>query len=247
MATEPIATRSYDVYALKLLRRHDPTALGRRDITKLETLSRVSQAARDNFATKGYDLTTMHDIASAAGIAVATLNLYVASKQDLIVLLFIELLAEPIECDLAPAGPEIGPWAAPPALTQELIAMVAPIYRACASDIGLSRILLRENMFSDATDHVHEARRLRGVLVRRMGDLLRQRQTHGAFDRTLDIEFAARAVFLLLFAAIRTWIAGAQPLAETGLADLRRMLTLLVDGMATEKRGKAEVDQVDKI
>ena len=50
---------------------------------KQETRDRISEAAHNLFATKGFDATTTRDIASRAGIAVGTLFNYFASKEAL--------------------------------------------------------------------------------------------------------------------------------------------------------------------
>ena len=59
-----------------------------------------------------------------------------------------------------------------------------------------------------------------------------------------DPQFIARHLFFVYSAAIRWWIAGPRPEVKAGLADLRRLLDLQVNGLAPaantgRKRGKA--------
>jgi AcrR family transcriptional regulator len=61
--------------------------------TKAETRQRILNAARQWFATHGYEATTTRDIAEAAGIANGTLFNYFASKEAILASLIAEVAA----------------------------------------------------------------------------------------------------------------------------------------------------------
>lgn len=58
--------------------------LGRREASKLATRQAIQQAADRLFTERGYDATTIRDIAGAAGVTERTFFRYFASKEELI-------------------------------------------------------------------------------------------------------------------------------------------------------------------
>jgi len=85
---------------------HAPT---RRERKKLETRQALERAALRLFGERGYDQTTVEDIAEAADVAVRTFFRYFSSKQDVlfgevvtdrVVRLRTELAARPLDEDL---------------------------------------------------------------------------------------------------------------------------------------------------
>jgi TetR/AcrR family transcriptional regulator, cholesterol catabolism regulator len=77
-----------------------PTASGRRERKKLATRDRIFECGVSLFASRGYDSTTMEDIAECADVARATVFNYFARKEDVVFEWFVRLrpqLAEIIE------------------------------------------------------------------------------------------------------------------------------------------------------
>jgi AcrR family transcriptional regulator len=63
----------------------EDAGLGRREANRRATRAALLTAARDLFADKGFDATTVRDIADAAGVTERTFFRYFAVKEDLIV------------------------------------------------------------------------------------------------------------------------------------------------------------------
>ncbi len=64
-------------------------ALGRRERKKLETADRIFQCGVSLFASRGYDTTTMDDIAECADVSRATVFNYFARKEDVVLEWFV--------------------------------------------------------------------------------------------------------------------------------------------------------------
>ncbi|HTW06242.1 MAG TPA: TetR family transcriptional regulator [Acidimicrobiales bacterium] len=60
-------------------------ALGRRETNKLRTRQALREASQRLFAERGYDATTVRDIAGSAGVTERTFFRYFAGKEDLVV------------------------------------------------------------------------------------------------------------------------------------------------------------------
>ena len=104
-----------------------------------------------------------------------------------------------------------------------LVAFFRPTYAAYGRDLGLYRTLLRENVFHPASQHAEGFDRLRLETISHLQSVISLAQHRGELKRNCDPALGARAVFLLFFAAVRSWIAAERPDVEDGLRDLRMM------------------------
>ena len=213
-----------DIYHIKRQAELGSVNLGRREQNKFDKLRRIAAAAREQFATKGYDGTTLRDIAQEADVALGTVGFYAETKQDLVLLIFNEVMEK-----LVIAAAESVPYEK--SLVQSLVAFFRPFYTTFAAEAALYRILLRENVFNGTSQHALEFQRHRGMLVAGLGALIDEARAAGEVSARLDVELAARTVFFVLFAAVRWWIAANDPAVEPGLKELGRMLGLVVSGM----------------
>ena len=57
---------------------------GQRERNKLEKLRRIKEAARALFISKGFDETTIREIASVAEVGLGTVFVYAENKRDLL-------------------------------------------------------------------------------------------------------------------------------------------------------------------
>src|SRR5690349_4406506 len=71
--------------------------LGLRERNKQEKLKRIQNAAWQLFTQKGFAATTTREVAELAQVASGTLFLYAKDKQDLLQLVYYEVLSETIE------------------------------------------------------------------------------------------------------------------------------------------------------
>lgn len=75
--------------------------MGSRQLAKSRTRERVRTAARELFATRGWADTTTQQIAATAGVAVGTLFQHASDKEDLLLLVLHDPLAQAITAAFA--------------------------------------------------------------------------------------------------------------------------------------------------
>jgi AcrR family transcriptional regulator len=73
-------------------------APGLRERKRRETLERIGEAGLELFSAKGYEATTLDDIAAAAGISRRTFFYYYKSKDDILVALQCEEFTKALRC-----------------------------------------------------------------------------------------------------------------------------------------------------
>src|SRR5512139_3015385 len=113
---------------------------GLRARNKLDKLRRIKEAAQTLFVAKGFDDTTMREIAGRAGVGLGTIFLYAKNKRDLLFL----TINEPLEEITVEAEDAVDPKAP---LIANLLAVARLHYRFFGKQPALSRLALREMIF----------------------------------------------------------------------------------------------------
>jgi TetR/AcrR family transcriptional regulator, cholesterol catabolism regulator len=171
--------------------------LGRRERKKLEVLQRLRQAAAELFAEKGYDATTVEEIAARADVAKGTFFNYFPRKDAL-----LTALAEDV---FARIGEELGPPAAWPGTAREQIRrLFLKFAEAVECDPELSKVMLIENTrnfwLRTSEDPLEEAFRelTRGVLEAGVA--------RGEFVLPVRVETAVKMLEATYFTTMVDWL-----------------------------------------
>jgi len=196
---------------------HAAAGVGRRERKKLETRERIRAAAAELFTRHGYGAATMRQIAQRAHVGLGTLFNYAADKRDLVFLIFNEELNA--MTDVALAAPRAGQ-----PLLEQLVAVFRVHYRWLGAKPALARILLQELTFYSSGKQAATFQGIRRRLIDGIEQLVRRARRF----REKDAELVARHVFFVYSASLRWWIAAPRPDPATGVADLRRLLKLVV-------------------
>lgn len=196
---------------------HAATGVGRRERKKLETRERIRAAAAELFTRHGYAAATMRQIAGRAHVGLGTLFNYAADKRDLVFLIFNEELNA--MTDVALAAPRAGR-----PLLEQLVAVFRVHYRWLGAKPALARILLQELTFYSSGKQAATFQGIRQRLIDGLEELVR-RSRH---FRKKDVELVARHIFFVYSASLRWWIAAPRPDPAKGVAELRRLLRLVV-------------------
>lgn len=207
---------------------------GLREQNKLEKRQRIRAAVRALFSRHGYETATLRQIAKRAHVGLGTLFNYAQDKRDLVFLVFNEGLAGVTDEALRAAEAE-------QRLIDQLLAMFRPHYKFFARNPALSRILLRDMTFYSDGKQAAEFLRIRARLFSGIEAVIRAAQQDGQIASDEDATIISRHVFLVFAGALRWWIATRNPNPAKGLADLRRLFELQINGLITKPAKRARL------
>jgi AcrR family transcriptional regulator len=168
-----------------------------RERTRRAVQAELAMVARDLFLAKGYDETTIDDIAAAAGMSRRTLFRYFASKEDLVLGKY-EILGDRLAEALAARAPDERIWLA----LRRAFDIVADYF---ADDPDATRTVAMERIIQSKPDltagQLERVSRTQAQLV----DIVRERiGRHGATD--LRAAAIVGAALSCLIAAKTTWV-----------------------------------------
>jgi AcrR family transcriptional regulator len=202
-----------------------PIPVSRRERNKQEKRERIIAAARELFATRGFATTTTAEVATRADIGVGTLFLYVASKEDLLVLVFRDEMDREAERAFAtlPRG----------SLLDELVHGFTTLIAIHDRDRALARVLVKELLFvggeAGASTQAFVDR-----LVDRIAARIERAQRAGRFAPDVPAREVAENCLCIHFALLQNWLGQDSPLpAAEHVARLRRALALQLRGFET--------------
>jgi AcrR family transcriptional regulator len=198
-------------------------ANGLRTRNKLEKLRRIKETAQNLFVAKGFDDTTMREIAVRAGVGLGTIFLYAKNKRDLLFL----TINEPLENVTQQAEDAVDPTAA---LINNLLAVAKSHYQFFGQQPALSRLALREMIFYDSGAQAAPFQKTRERLIRLFGHTIELAITNKEIAPREPPLFAGWAVFCIFQVELRRWLASDVTNLRAGLSELERALGLLIAG-----------------
>lgn len=198
--------------------------LGVREQHKLEKRQRIRAAVRELFTRHGYETATLRQIAKRAHVGLGTLFNYAQDKRDLVFLIFNEEMAAINDVALKAAQRE-------ERLLDGLMAICRPHYESFARNPALSRILLKNMTFYSEGKQAAQYLRNRSRLLSGMEEMVKTAQRTRQIRSDEDANLIARHIFFVFAGAVRWWIAGRRPDPREGLADLKRLFELQIDGL----------------
>jgi AcrR family transcriptional regulator len=216
--------------------------LGRRERSKLDKRRRISEAARAVFTEFGYERANMREIAKRASVATGTLFLYAPDKRNLLLWILnddLDAVTESSFGSLASTHPDGD-------LLAQLLFVFEARYHYWGTDPALSLHALQELIIArdvQATPASHLAPYLqrRLVLQEHIVALVRMQQRHGRVRANEDPADIARLILAVYNSAIRDWLRGKDANVRRGIAELRDLLRLALQGCAIPSgRGVAE-------
>ena len=197
---------------------------GRREANKLDKLNRIKEAASELFVCKGFDDTTVREIATRAGVGLGTLFSYSLNKRDLLFLLGNDRLDQVADV----AGAAIDPKAD---LLTNLLAIFGAHYRYFARDAVLGRLVLREMTFYESGAQAERFRAIRQRVVGHLERSLAIAVANGDIGERKDPDFDGSVIFAVYQVELRRWLTDENPRPAPGLARLARALQICITGL----------------
>ncbi len=205
-----------------------PGEPGRRELNKLDKLRRIKEAARHLFVSKGFDDTTIREIAGRAGVGLGTVFVYAEDKRDLLFLIANEGLDQAAETAKAAVHPKAS-------LLDNLCAMFRAQYEFFAQQPALSRLVLREMTFYASGAQADAFQKTREALIDLVGDIVRLAMVQKMIVSREKPELIGWTIFCIYQVELRRWIAGDDLDIDAGLARLGRAVKLFVTGLNPAK------------
>jgi hypothetical protein len=106
-----------------------------------------------------------------------------------------------------------------------------PHYESFAQNPALSRILLKNMTFYSEGKQAAQYLRNRSRLLSGIQEMVKAAQRTRQIRSNEDANVIARHIFFVFAGAVRWWIAGRRPDPREGLADLKRLLKLQINGL----------------
>jgi AcrR family transcriptional regulator len=209
------------------------SADGLRVRNKLEKLRRIKDAAQSLFLAKGFDDTTMREIAVRAGVGLGTIFLYAKNKRDLLFLTIneeLESVTSEAENAVNPKGP----------LIDNLLAVAKLHYQFFGRQPALSRLVLREMIFYDSGAQAPPFHKTRDRLIRLFGHTTELAIANVEIAPSEPPLFAGWTLFCIFQVELRRWLASDVTHLRAGLNQLERAFRMLIVGfgLASELRAR---------
>jgi AcrR family transcriptional regulator len=216
------------------------SADGLRVRNKLDKLRRIKDAAQSLFVAKGFDDTTMREIAVRAGVGLGTIFLYAKNKRDLLFLTInegLENVTNEAESAVDPKEPLIG----------NLLAVAKLHYRFFGRQPALSRLVLREMIFYDSGAQAPPFHKTRDRLIRLFGRTTELAIANAEIAPNEPPLFAGWTLFCIFQVELRRWLASDATNLRAGLNELERAFRMLIVGFglaqARRARGRSSNSQ----
>ena len=198
---------------------------GLREKNKAEKLQRIRKAARALFVKRGYDDTTMREIAKRAGVGFGTLFTYASDKRDLLFLIFNDELDAVVDGAFARAADE-------DLFLDQIGAYFSGFYMFFAPQPELSRVVLREMTLYLKGRQAEQFQASCGRMTGHLASFVRAARAARRLRPRETPQIVAQALLSTFASEIRRWVAADEPDLKPGLARLRRMLALQISGLS---------------
>jgi AcrR family transcriptional regulator len=197
---------------------------GLRERKKQDRLQRIKNAARTLFVERGYDGTTIREIARVADLSAGTIFRYAEDKRDLLFLIFNDDHFSLTEAAFSDADEEAS-------LLEQLVTVFGFYYRYFADQPMLARYVLREMTFYDTGEQAQKINQGRNNIFEGLDQIVVAARKAQKISSGEDDAMIVQLIFDIYQAESRRWLRQEEPELKNGLEVLERALKLLINGL----------------
>lgn len=204
-----------------------PAKPGLRERNKIRKELLIRQAARDLFSERGFERTTLRDVAERADVGFGTVFSYAVDKAGLLAMVFVEALKElpPLFTDEQTGSP-----------LDDLVVGLTRLFEFWARTPNLSRVMVQQMEFYVGNPHMDTILARRQQTRGEIAEWLRSLQARKLISATVNCDEAAATLFAIYTSALREWVAAGDWNVPEGVDRLRMLLALPTSAMIPAKR-----------
>lgn len=208
--------------------RRDAVEMNLRERNKADKLRRIKEAAQRLFEEKGYERTSVRDIAKLADVGQTTVFAYAPEKRDLIFLIMNDRVSEMLQHTASTLNRKLG-------LMESLLYIYRNVYGLHNQFPVMSQLLLKELTFFEDTGKPDSPAGKFHVSYNELSSLIVERvqltQNSGLIAANLDPRLLAKLIGHVYRSEVRIWFGSDRSHdIELGLHDLEISMTLLLQG-----------------
>ncbi len=196
---------------------------GVRAAKKKETRRAIMQAAVELFAEKGFEGTSIEDLARAAGVGKGTVYGYFQDKNEI----FLAFCEEELDYTFGVLSEKTDPDAS---LIEQLMTLFMTQFHVVTENREFGRHLIREMAFPRAGD-AHKSKDLDARYLEAVGAILDRAQKRGELREGYDPFLATAHFYSLYLIALSGFYSGYVSTIEEVEASLRELIRQTIEGL----------------
>lgn len=202
---------------------------GVREEKKAAKLSQIKSAATKLFLSKGYEKTTLREIAQQADVGLGTIFFYADDKREILLMVFADVMKRAIRRGLYLARPNLP-------LIDQLQNFFGEYYKHYEKHPDLARSFQAEmNFYSSDSKKFDRVQPTRLEIVQHIADLIERAKAAKRIATETPSNSIAWAILFLYLGAVRHWLGQPKPRAQDGILELRRLLIQQIIGMVPSR------------
>jgi TetR/AcrR family transcriptional regulator, cholesterol catabolism regulator len=200
---------------------------GRRERKKVEVRDRIRAAALSLFRERGYEATTVEEIAERADVAKGTFFNYFPRKDSLLVALGEEMM-EQLQDELGPQAEWTG------SAQEQVLRFFLALGSFVERDPEVSKVMMIENLRTFWLRQEKDPVEVAFEAISRK--VLRDAMERGELPREMDVEVAAKLLEAAYITTMVDWLKGGT-LADRYRAELTKKITIVFRGLQFPESG----------